>query len=121
MSTQPNGAPERRKMPRQRTLLGGTVRELNKLSTWSCTVRNINDNGARLEIANTSWLPNQFDLEIASRDMRQPVRVIWRTMNQVGVVFRPEDRRLGVQTRERVVYLEAERLRLRRRVDDLTS
>jgi hypothetical protein len=121
MSSQPTPTQERRKTPRQRTLLAGTVRELNKMSTWSCTVRNICEGGARLEVANTSWLPNQFDLEIASRDMRQPVRVIWRDFNLLGVVFKPEDRRAGIRSKDQIIYLEAERERLRQRVTDLTS
>jgi hypothetical protein len=121
MSDKVGDAPERRKTPRQRTLLSGTVRELNKNSTWSCTVRNLCDDGARLQIANTSWVPHQFDLEIASRDIRQPARVIWRDEGNLGVVFRPVDRRASMRLGDRVISLSAERDRLRRRVDDLTS
>lgn len=121
MSTQSNPTPERRKTQRQRTLLAGTVREPNKTSTWSCTIRNICEDGARLEVSNTSWLPNQFDLEIVSRDMRHPVRVVWRNLGTMGVVFRPVDRRVSMQIGDRVISLAAERDRLCRRVTDLTS
>lgn len=112
---------DRRKSPRNRTFLTATVRELNRTSTWSCTVRNICDDGARLEVANSSWLPNQFDLEVMSRDMREPVRVIWRREDALGVAFRPVDRRVSRQLGERVVNLADERDRLRRRITDLTT
>jgi hypothetical protein len=122
MSAFENGVThERRKSQRKRTLLTGMVRELNKTGTFSCTVRNLCDDGARLDLGNSAWVADQFELDIASHDRREPVRVVWRRFDAVGVMFRPQDRRVGIRTQERVVYLEAERERLRRRVTDLTG
>jgi hypothetical protein len=121
MSNTSGSSHERRKSPRQRTLLGATVREMNNTATWSCTVRNICPDGARLSLANTTWLPEQFDLEIASHDKRKPVRVIWRTLDQVGVVFRPEDQRVSQWLGDRFVGLADERGRLRRPFTNLVG
>jgi hypothetical protein len=122
VSVNENGMmPERRKTQRNRTILSATVRELNKTSTWSCTVRNISDGGARIEIANSGWFQNNFNLEIVSRDMRMPVRVVWRRLDAVGVAFRSENDLVSRQLGDRVASLAEERDRLRRRVSELTS
>ena len=97
------------------------MRELNKTSTWSCTVRNLSEDGARLEVANSSWLPNHFDLDVIARDMRQPVRVIWRDGGLLGVTFKPDDARKGRLMSDQVISLQAERERLRRRITELSS
>jgi PilZ domain len=121
MSWSSENVTERRRAPRQRTLLAGTVREMNKTSTWSCTVRNISENGARLEVANASWLPNHFDIEIIARDLRQPVRVVWRDGGLLGVSFKPDETGKSRLMTDQVIDLQAERERLRKRITDLSS
>ncbi len=121
MSWPSENVTERRRAQRRRTLLGGTVRELNKTSTWTCTVRNISENGARLEVGNSSWLPNHFDLEIVARDMRQPVSVVWRDGGLLGVVFKPDEMGKSRLMTDQVIDLKTERERLRRRITDLSS
>jgi len=50
-----------------------------------CTVRNLSDDGACLELASTATIPDTFDL---LRDLEgRTCQVIWRGVNRLGVCF----------------------------------
>ena len=73
--------------PRTRTLLGAVAREANKLATWDCQVRNLSEQGARLETANPVWFPQSFELDVPVRHLRLQASVVWRAGGQLGVAF----------------------------------
>ena len=56
-------------------------------SVIHCTVQNITSGGACLKLANTSGVPDCFELTFELGRTRRPCRVIWRTADQLGVAF----------------------------------
>lgn len=111
---------ERRQSLRQRALLAGVLVEPNKSSTWSCTIRNISEGGARLGIADANWVPLAFGIEIAARDMVRQAEVVWRTPDTIGVKFKvapaEETRSLSMLNK-----LRHERELLQRRISQLSD
>ena len=77
---------EKRKSPRKKTFLGGTL-EFSGTSTMSCLVRNLSAAGARVEFHNTSAMSCRLTLVIPQKDMRQEARIIWRNFGAAGVEF----------------------------------
>jgi PilZ domain len=73
--------------PRRRVLKAGTI-AFNKAGGISCTVRNISDTGACLEVASPIGIPDAFTLAINSDHMQYPCCVAWRSHNRVGVAFK---------------------------------
>jgi hypothetical protein len=114
-------AVERRRAPRQRALLAGVLHEANKTSTWSCMIRNLSEGGARLDIPNAFWVPNEFGIEIKARNTRKTADVVWKDANAIGVSFRPIDNAAGLDAREQLNNLRLERETLRRRISELTE
>ena len=114
--------PERRKGMRRRTMFSGTIRSQSRTNTMTCQVRNLSGAGARLELPNTAWLQERFELDIPLHDLRVPAKIIWRTLDAVGVEFIRQD---GVGTSiiqaNKVVSLEAERERMKNRIQQLTN
>lgn len=114
---------ERRREPRRRALLGGTLRYLCKTRTATCRIRNLSGGGARLETDNVPWLPDQFEIDIPHHDLRAPVKVVWRDRSSMGVVFiaRKEQPGMSIREREQQSALRLERDRLAERVARLTD
>ena len=77
---------EKRKTPRRRTLKAGTI-ALDHGGTISCTVRNISEGGASLEVESPIGIPDNFKLVIEKDYVNRPCRVVSRTKNTIGVIF----------------------------------
>ena len=77
---------ENRVANRRRVLKGGTI-EFDR-SAYSCTVRNLSEAGAALELPYTAPVPTEFRLVIEADQVRRPCRVVWRKENRLGVEFR---------------------------------
>lgn len=109
---------ERRASPRQRTLLAATGRENGRAVTWTGAVRNLSDNGARIEVGNALWPSAHFELDIPVKDIRRPARVVWRSGQMLGVAF--DDTSSAVVSADNELRaLREERNRLRARLGDL--
>jgi hypothetical protein len=78
---------ERRTRKRTRVLRSAKIIVPRRSPVIHCTVQNITGGGARLKLANTSGLPETFDLTFEHGRTRRPCRVIWRTDNELGVCF----------------------------------
>jgi len=78
---------ERRTRKRTRILRGAKIFVPRRSPVVHCTVQNITGGGACLKFANTSGLPETFDLTFEHGRTRRPCRVIWRTDNELGVCF----------------------------------
>ncbi len=52
-----------------------------------CTVRNISETGAALEINSPMWFPDRFTLGITSDGVHKPCHVVWRREKRIGVAF----------------------------------
>jgi PilZ domain len=77
---------ERRSTSRRRVLKGGTI-EFNRAGGVSCTVRNLSDKGACLEVASPLGLPESFDLMIGSDRRIHHCKIVWQSVHRIGVEF----------------------------------
>ena len=78
---------EKRSSNRWHTVLKGQVVFNNRSSVLTCTVRDLSEIGARLCFTNTFELPPEFDLEIPSRGLRLPARLVWSREANHSVMF----------------------------------
>jgi hypothetical protein len=76
---------ENRRANRRRVLKGGTI-EFDR-SAYSCTVKNLSEVGAALELPYTAPVPTEFRLVIEADRVIRPCRVVWRKENRLGVEF----------------------------------
>lgn len=72
---------------RRTTLKGGRIAFNGGRSTIDCTIRNLSAKGAKLQVSSVVGIPDTFDLLLEGAS-RQPCRVIWRTLKELGVEFR---------------------------------
>ena len=77
---------EARRAPRLRTLKGGSI-----IFGWAalidCTVRNISETGAALDIESPAGIPDEFILVIKPEIAKRSCRVAWRAAKRIGVQF----------------------------------
>ena len=78
---------ERRRV--QRTRIERSARLLldERVPVIDCTVRDLTNLGACLEVVNSHHLPETFDLLFDSIHARRPCRVVWRGDMRLGVSF----------------------------------
>jgi hypothetical protein len=76
---------ERRATFRQRVFKAGTI-EFDG-SGVECTVRNISEIGAGLEVASLAGIPSEITLNIPSRGARHHGHIVWRQERRIGVAF----------------------------------
>lgn len=79
---------ERRAALRHRTLKAGII-AFNRAGGISCTVRNLSDRGANLEVESPVGIPDDFTLAIDSDHLLRHCRVVWRANHRLGVEFGP--------------------------------
>lgn len=77
---------ENRKSVRHRVFKAGII-SFNRAGGISCTVRNISEGGACLEIESPVGVPADFDLHIASDGMTKPCHMVWAAEHRIGVAF----------------------------------
>ena len=78
---------EKRVFPRSRVLKHGKIVMLNNWSVVDCCVRDLSEGGARLHCDDPAAVPHEFRLLIPHNNSIQPVRVVWRSGDQCGVIF----------------------------------
>lgn len=98
-----------------------------------CTVRNLSEGGAKLEVSQSVTLPEEFDLLIPQRATTRRVRMCWRSADYCGVAFLDsaephvqQHSQAGPMTSEqslraRIVELEQTIAALQRRIQELTE
>lgn len=79
---------ERRARPRRRILKKGVI-DFDYGSRIGCTVRNLSDDGACVEIEGQMAVPNSFCLTIDGEMPSRPARVVWRAGRRIGLAFAP--------------------------------
>jgi hypothetical protein len=79
---------ERRLCPRRRVLKSGSVVRSGNRAAIECTVRNISDTGACLQISVVHDLSTDFTLEVG--DARHSGRVVWRSKDRSGIAYTRE-------------------------------
>lgn len=77
---------EKRKSVRQRVFKAGTI-SFNRAAGISCTVRNISQGGACLEVATPIGIPRDFQLHIVSDQTTKVCNLVWASEHRIGVCF----------------------------------
>ena len=77
---------EHRIAQRHRVLKGGTI-SFNGAAGISCTVRNLSQTGAALDVISPVGIPEQFALVIDGEAAGRPCHVVWRKEKRIGVAF----------------------------------
>ena len=80
---------ERRRHPRQRSLLGGRIILHNGRATLNCVVRNLSGSGAMIACGTAVTLPQVFDLLVPSKNRHMRVCLVWRAADRAGVALVP--------------------------------
>ena len=88
MNPEPKPGPShRREFARQRSFLRGLISFNNGRNTYECRIRDVSSHGARLVFPRTVPTPDVFNLYISQKEQTRPVRVTWRSDEEVGVAF----------------------------------
>ena len=77
---------ERRELVRQRVLKAGKI-AFGRAGIIDCSVRNLSDRGALLQVESPLGIPDAFRLVIAPDPSARRCRVVWRKEKQIGVEF----------------------------------
>ena len=83
----PEMGEQRRLFLRRKMLKGARIIFNNGSSIFTCRVRDISEGGARLEIANTLGIPDDFTLTVEDGTASFRCSVRRRTMTTLGVEF----------------------------------
>ncbi len=78
---------DRRKAPRLRSLLSGTIVFDDHNSTMDCTVRNVSAWGAKIMLPDAFRVPDEFNLVIPHHDQTHRAKVIWRKGESAGLAL----------------------------------
>jgi hypothetical protein len=76
---------EKRKSTRHRVLKAGKITFGGAIV--DCTVRNLSETGAALEVVSSVGIPDHFTLVIVVDRVQRPCRVAWRKATRMGVLF----------------------------------
>lgn len=77
---------EERTAQRHRTLKGGRIVFNEGHSTFTCTIRNLSETGAKLQVTSILGIPQRFSL--AMDDGRNfECESVWHTETEIGVRF----------------------------------
>ncbi len=77
---------EKRNKQRLRTLKGGSI-IYGLAAAIDCTIRNMSETGACLEVSNTVGIPDDFTLLIKPEFVKRNCHVAWRSLQKLGVQF----------------------------------
>jgi hypothetical protein len=77
---------EHRISQRHRVLKGGTI-TFNGGAGISCTVRNLSETGAALEVASPVGIPDRFTLVFENGQNAKPCHIVWRKEKRIGIAF----------------------------------
>ena len=78
---------ELRTTARVRSFLRGEINHSNGASKTECTIRDISEGGARIQIPGSITIPDHFELIIPQKGTTERAKTIWRHGNEIGVIF----------------------------------
>ncbi len=113
-----------RSTPRTRTLLRARVEFAGGAQTVDCTVRDLSESGARLQIPESAVLPPRFTLFVPKHARRYQAMLRWHREGFAGVEFEKDGEGQAAAERpgeDRVAKLEAEVARLRRLIEAIRA
>jgi PilZ domain len=114
---------ERRQSARARVIYGGVLAYNRRQSTIECVIRNVSEDGAKVEFDNPTVLPDVIDLLIAKKDRAFTAKIAWRQANEAGLAFQlvEQDAPIPLDWARRLRACEAERRELQGRIAKLLS
>jgi len=77
---------EHRAAPRRRLLKSGKI-SFGGGAAIDCTIRNLSETGAALEVISPVGIPDHFTLVVEADQRHLPCRVVWRKETRIGVHF----------------------------------
>jgi PilZ domain len=109
---------ERRTVRRMKSFLRGLIYFDGRPSGLSCIIRDLNEQGAHVILAEAVALPYVINLYIANKEQTLRARVSWRRGDEIGLSFgvKPADLPDAATLMQRVAQLEAENDKLRRTI-----
>jgi hypothetical protein len=114
---------EARRSKRARTFLQARISYGDGAISAECTVNQLSDVGARINIAGSIALPDMFDIVIPQKGATRRAKLIWRKDDQVGVDFFDSHESPAAPAAEdhagRIKALEAENAKLRGQIGAL--
>jgi hypothetical protein len=78
---------DKRHRQRQRVLKGGKIVFADGSFSVECTIRNISDTGARVQVPTSVAIPDRFTLIDAHVGTRRKAKVVWRKGDLMGLHF----------------------------------
>jgi len=72
---------------RRRVLKGGNLYFNKGYGAYQCTVRNLSDGGALIEMEDSSGLPSSFDFLISGEAKPVTASIAWRLRGKAGLKF----------------------------------
>jgi PilZ domain len=116
-------SPEPRRSKRARTFLQARITYGDGAISADCTVNQLSDIGARINIAGSIALPDTFDIVIPQKGTSRRAKLVWRRDDQIGVDFFSEGEAAAVASVEdipaRIKTLEAENAKLKGQIGAL--
>ena len=79
---------DRRKSFRSRVYYGARITFNERRSTMDCLIRNVSEQGVRVELDNADVISDEVDLVINRKGLAYRARMIWRRNGQAGFAFR---------------------------------
>lgn len=76
---------QRRRERRRRDLKDGRIVFVNGMCALDCTIRDRSENGARLVVAQTTGIPDTFNLYEKSNETLHSAVAVWRQSGAIGV------------------------------------
>jgi hypothetical protein len=76
----------RRIVPRRRILKAGSIECGGEVI--DCTVRNLSETGAALEVVSPLFIPDRFTLIVQTEQLKRPCQIVWRKAKRIGVAFK---------------------------------
>jgi len=111
---------DRRRSERDKVIYGGLAEIGDDGATRDCVVRNISDQGAKIEFSTAVKLhKEQMSVAIARKGRSFLARVVWWRDNFVGVAFSPESELPVSDLDERLRKSEQKKRQLQRRIKKL--
>ncbi|MBX9646082.1 MAG: PilZ domain-containing protein [Xanthobacteraceae bacterium] len=76
---------DHRNAPRRRVLKLGSIQFGG--GAIDCTVRNLSQTGAALEVVSPLYIPDCFTLVVQTDQLKRPCHIVWRKEKRIGVAF----------------------------------
>ncbi len=78
---------DKRRSQRQRVLKSGKIIFANGSFSVDCTIRNLSETGARLQVPTTVAIPDRFTFVDNHGGTRRAAKIVWRKADMIGIHF----------------------------------